>query len=276
MSSTVSVCSQRGVFKLDVTPPGMLHPADSINKRTTPEGFTDKWSQTPAYGLRYLGPTGCTALHTAAKTGNIPMIEYIARGRIGAKNLLNLGNRNWHTPLFVAIQLNQRSAARVLILLGAEVNMKCLDFDLDLPYPGARPRRTDCMYRTPLSFAIQGRANFCQGVHFKAERVAMAKLLLIHKGIAEPKPTMEEDLQILEQAQKEIDGTRIELFKKITDSTSADVETTKTIISYVPLDEIPDAIPEGFPSDWIAEDIIKTNSYTIQWSQRFNPYSAPL
>src|SRR5690242_1060904 len=265
MSSPISICLRRG--NLANPPLPALNPVDSMNKETTPETFAAICSQSPWYKWISLGNLGDTALHKAVKCGNIPMIELIARNQIGV-TLLNLGDIEWYTPLFRAIQCNQRTAARALIHLGADVNVQCRDYKVKRSFPDPQCLLECRTFRTPLSFTIEGCASnfFSRGLSkeiVSIQKVAMVKLLLIHNATLEPQLTTDEGIEILRQAEEEIDATKDTLFQQIADSTPADPETIKTIVSYVPLDEIPN-IPEIPLDDWIVGDTIKLCSYAIQ------------
>jgi hypothetical protein len=243
MVSPVTLCTLRGDYTHGI--PDSRLPSQKITAYTTVKEFDAEWAKNPAYKLNYLGSEGSTALNKAATLGHLLLIEHIVRNRIGAKILLSVGSAYGWNPLFSAIAGNQRSAAKMLIDLGADVNMACLNGSND--------------YITPLSFAAQQEqvhnlSEFGQGGwgFQKAKKVAMAKLLIIHGAIAAP-AVSRQGSQVLEQAKKEITEMQISFNRELASSTeciSLPLDLVTMITSYVPLDEIPETTPELDVSEW--------------------------
>jgi ankyrin repeat protein len=256
MGSPVSVCTLIGNYTHTIT----ATPCAKIKKNTTPEEFEAECDKSPAYKLSYIGHTGLTALHKAAKLGNHRLIEYIFRKRIGAKILMSVGDFWGRTPLFTAIEFNQRSVVKMLIDFRANVNVGCFDYAFDPIVTNDK-----CAYKTPLSFAVQPFLETSLTMYpkevQKAQKVAMVKLLLINGAVIVGPAINEEGRQVVHQARKEINETRSSLIEKVSAATKSvmSLETVKTIIGYVPLDEIPETVPELPAHEWIARDFLFVN-----------------
>lgn len=223
MGSQVSVCSQKGV----VLSNEHAHPVDWIYDDTIAGKFQWRCARNREYQLLHLNDEGLTALHRAAKVGNLVLIEYIAQR--GSKDLLNLGDKDLRSPLFCAVTFNRRMAARDLIYYGADVNMQCTDYGVKMVH--SELISVTPILRTPLSLAVEGDVYPpFRGIpdQERIQRIAMAKLFLIHKAVAEPKPTTEEGIGILAQAQKEVDAM-VEVFLEIG---LEHTQTQVTIFSY--------------------------------------------
>lgn len=247
MVSPVTRCTLRTEYDV----PWGCNPVNiGITKNITPEEFDAACAQLHSdYQMHYRGRCGVFSLTIAASVGNIPLIEHIVRK---TPKLLHMGTDSGKTPLCCAVLANQRFAAKKLIELGSDVNM------------------ANAYGITPLAFAAQkvyefaeyefkkyGRTTLHPDSIQKALNVAMAKLLLLNGAVAEP-AVNEKGAQVLQQAQKEIDEMRTSLVRELYNAPElADVamplELVKMMAGYVPLDEIPETVPD-LPDPLDAED----------------------
>src|SRR6185503_515010 len=122
MASPVSLSRLHGEFNTMITFPINLDTI--ITATTTPEEFDIERAKCPTYKLINVRGMGFTALHIAAQVGNVLLIEHIVR--VGGAILLDVVNCEGKTPLFCAVEYNQRAAVIKLIALGSKVNAACM------------------------------------------------------------------------------------------------------------------------------------------------------
>lgn len=94
--------------------PGAYIVTTTIKKHTTVENFKSLLCEVgDRYQLHFGGRCGWNALGTASFVGNIPVMQYILE--IGGRALLNLGNEFGWTPLYCAVEGNQKEAVQLLL-----------------------------------------------------------------------------------------------------------------------------------------------------------------
>jgi hypothetical protein len=236
MVSPVTRCTLRAEYNNDNFGFNLNH---IITKTITPAEFDAEWAKHPVCQLNDQGRCGTFSLTVAAGVGNIPLIEHFVRKN---PELMRTGTDSGRTPLRVAVECNQRSAVKMLIALGSDVNMAAQSGTTPLSVVAEKDGR----FTSEEGRRKYGRETLHPYEIQKAQNIAMAKLLFFHGGVAEP-AVNEEGVKVLQQAQKEIDEMRTSLFQEIyinTASITLSFETVKTIVSYIPLDEIPETVPE--------------------------------
>lgn len=174
----------------------------SITRTTSPQEFDAICEKYPNYHLQLGDDKGSNALCKASQKGNTALLKHIVEK--GGKELLERGNSEGATPLFIAVFYRQLGSLITLIDLGANVNV-CI---AELP-----------IGRSPLYVAMP---DFNKGL---AHRAAITKLLLRNSAIAQPSPDVT-GFSLLKAARKQLrDEKKIfhEQFNLATDNKIASV-----------------------------------------------------
>jgi hypothetical protein len=113
----IPLCTKKAPERND----GVRHILDRVDENTTVEKFETLRSKYPAYQLSSGGARSREhILGLVADEGNMPLIHHIVSQ--GGKGLLELGNDNSETPLYIAVKRSHLAAAKALVEVGAHIN----------------------------------------------------------------------------------------------------------------------------------------------------------
>lgn len=97
-----------------------------IDETTTPQQFDNEVKRLQdeskiTFNITSGARCGHTVMHRAACVGNVKLIEHLYK--LGGNRLLNMGDYDGVTPLYIAVCAQQVEAVRVLLELGANAKL---------------------------------------------------------------------------------------------------------------------------------------------------------